>query len=412
MARFFLLEFFTSRRAYSNVKFRSLSAGVAAAILLSTTATVQAQDLGAVGAVPNMEAPESSKSAGGQCYARVSIPAVYKTESVEIEVRPELARFKVTPPVFKDGTETVTVTPAVNKITAIQPVMETKTEEFEVMAGMPRWVRGSTDSNKPLTAGELEALKGAGIDTADVEAGTCFYEHFIDATLEDIPTRITISDASETLSVTDAVLKEELVTVTTVPAHTRMIEVPPSLKKGAENVLIQPATKAWKTECGAVQQVDYMTGETLCLVDVAAEYETVETEVVDIPALITNVDESGETTNVTTQVLVSEAKEVRTAIPAKFDSIDRQRITKPARYNWLAKNAKPAFGAEATGRVACFVNTPAITAEYEREVVKTAGRFETETVPAKTETVNIKQLVAEAVSNQTKQAPKFQNSAA
>lgn len=391
----------------SKVNKRQISLCLATSIAMGAIGAAQAQDVASVDEVPNFKTSDAATASAGQCYARVSIPAVYKEEPVKTEIRPQLARFKVTPPVFKDTTQSVAVSPAVSEITAIQPVIETQTQSLEILPASKGWVRGSIGGSKPLTAGELEELKGAGIDTANAAPGTCFYEHFSEATLEDVPSKIMISQATEELSVSDAVLKEELVTVTVVPAHTRMIEVPPSFKKGTEKVMVQPATKAWRTDCGAVQKVDHMTGETLCLVDVPAKFETLETDVIDVPALITNVDEAGEFRKVKTQVLVSDAKEVRKPIPAKFDSIDRQRIAKPARYSWLAKNVRAPYGAEATGRAACYVETPAKMAEYDRDVVKTAGRFETEKVPAKTETIKVKQLVAKSVSNQAMVEPKF-----
>lgn len=398
------------------MKSRKTSFCFAATLVAVCVGSAQAQDLASIENAPNLKSsvkPQAlgaslDSSSAGQCYARVSIPAVYRTESVKVEVRPELARFKITPPVFKDASESVTITPAVTKITPVQPVLETRVETLEVLASTTQWVRDSEKSKMPLTAGELEELKGAGIDTANVATGSCFYEYFSDAIKEDIPTKVMVSEATEKLSVTDAVLEEKRVTVTIVPPHTRMIEVPPSFKNGTEKVMVTSATKAWKTECGAVQQLDHMTGETLCLVDVPAEFETLDTKVPDIPALITNVDEAGESKQVTTHTLVSDATEAREAVPAKFDLIDRQRIAKPAHYSWLAKNVKPEFGAKATGRAACYVKTPAKMAEYEREVVKTAGRFEIEKVPAKTETFKVKQLVSKALSKQVMEKPEIE----
>ncbi len=389
------------------MKTSRLNACLAAAVATVMAGTVQAQEVASIDEAPNLKASAGSAGDAGQCFARVNVPAVYRTESVKTEIRPKMARFKITPPAFKDASETVTVSPAMMKIKAVQPELVEKTEKLEVMASTKLWVRDSLKGTQPLTQGEIADIKGSGVDMAKVSAGSCLYEHFAPATIEDLPTKVLVSEATEKLSVIDAVLKDGVATVTTSPAHTRMIEVPPSFKKGEEKVMVTPATKKWQTECGAVQQVDHMTGETLCLVDVSAKYETVPTDMVDVPALITNVDEKAATKTIKIKTLVSDAKENRVAVPAKFDFIDRQRVSKPASYSWIAKNAKPAYGSEPTGRSACLVETPAKMAEYKRQVVKTAGRFDVEKIPAETTTVQTKQLVSKAISKQYMQQPEF-----
>jgi len=342
-----------------------------------------------------------------QCFARVSVPAVFRTEPVKTETRSETSRFTVTPPVFKSGTETVTLAPAYKSIEAIQPEIVDSVETIEILPATTQWVRDSLEGTQPVTRGELSEIAAAGIDVPNVEPGACFVEHFFEPTLQDIPTKILVSEATEKLSVEDAVLKEEVVTVTTKPAFTRLVEVPPTFKDVIEKVQVSTATKQWETECGAVEQVDHMTGETLCLVDVPPQFEEVATKVIDIPALITKVEKAAETETVDTQVLVSDAVEVRDEIAEVYDSIDRQRVSKPARYSWLAQGQKPAFGAKPTGRTACFVETPAKIAEYTRKVVKTPGRFVAKQIPAKTSTVEIEELVTEAISTPYNEPAEF-----
>ena len=400
-----------------NQQFRScLVAAIATAMACSVQAqevasvdkTVNAEKAPSIDQAPSLTANPPKGDGQHQCYARVSVPAEYRTEEVTAELLPETTRFRITPPVFKDGAETVTVSPAFTKITAVQPELEESKQTFTVTRSSSQWVRGSLDSKQPLTKGELLDMQELGVDTKQVAAGTCFYEHFTEATLEDIPTRILVSEPSEELSVVDEVFKDEIATVTTTPAFTRVVEVPPSLASAEEKVLVASATKRWETQCGAVQQVDHMTGETLCLVDVPAQYENVPTEVVDVPALLTNVEKKAETKDIKVKTLVTEAQKVRKVIPAKYESLDRQRISKPASYSWLKKSDRPAFGAKPTGRTACFVETPEKLVEYKRQVVKTAGRFDAEKIPAETAVVKTQVLVSPAKSAEYKAPAKFQ----
>jgi len=352
--------------------------------------------------------PISDEADANQCFARVSVPAVYRSEGVKTQIRAEVSRFTITPPVFKKGSETVTLAPAYKEIEAVQPEIVERTETIEILPAFTRWVRDSLEGTIPISNGELIDMAAAGVDVENVATGSCFVEHFAEATLQDIPTKVLISEATEKLSVEDAVLKDQQVTVTTKPSFTRLVEVPPAFKNGVEKVQVATAAKRWETECGAVQQVDHMTGETLCLVDVPPKFEEVPTKILDVPALITKVEKDAETKQLKTKVLVSDAIEVRTAVAEEYDNIDRQRVSKPAQLSWLAKGKRPAFGAKPTGRTACFVETPAKIAEYTRKVVKTPGRFVAKQIPAETTAVDIEEMVAAAISTPYKEPASFE----
>jgi len=367
------------------------------AVATAICGTVSAQEAGfsanvaSIEEVPAMQSLKTNKlptSGENACYARVSVPAVYKTEFVEAEIRPKLSRFKITPPVFKEDSQQVVLYPAVTSIKAVQPVIEDREEKLEIMAGSSEWVRNSLKSKQPLTQGEMQDIKATGVDLAKVKSGTCLYEHYQAATIDKIPQKVLVSEATEKLEVVDAKLKDDVASVTLKPQHLRVIEVPPTFQKGEEKVLTENATKKWQTKCGAVQRVDHMTGETLCLVDVAAKYETIATESIDVPALITQVDEKAKVKTFKVKTLVSDTSEKRTAIAAKYDNIDLLKVSKPASYSWLPKASKLKADGKTTGRVACFVERPAKFATYKREVVKTAGRFERRTLAAKTKEIN------------------------
>ena len=302
------------------MKKQRLNACLALIFTATVSSTAQAQEVASFEPAPNLRVESKPKDSQHQCYARVSVPAEYRTEKVKAELLPEIERFKVTPPVFKDSVETVIVSPATKKITAVQPVMEETKQKFEVMASSTQWVRGSLKGKQPLTKGELLDMKELGVNVDEVATGTCFYEHLQEATIQDIPTKILVSEATEKLSVSDHVYKDDVVSVTTHPAYTRVVEVPPTLKKGEERISTAAATKNWQTQCGAIQQVDHMTGETLCLVDVPEKFENVETELVDIPALLTKVENEAEAKDVKVKTLVTEAKRKREVVPAVYDS--------------------------------------------------------------------------------------------
>lgn len=390
-----------------NAKFSTLAVALSLALGLPMGGNLHAEEAASIDAALNIDnkPPTSDEN---QCFARVSVPAVYRTEEIKTETRAEVSRFTITPAVFENGVETVITLPEHQSIEAVQPEIIERAETVEIFPASQQWVRGSLEGNQPITKGEMADIAASGVDVGNVEPGTCLVEHFSEATLQDIPTKILVSEATERLSVEEAVLKEDTVSVITKPEFTLLVEVPPTYNDGVEKIQIASATKQWKTDCGAVQQVDHMTGETLCLVDVAAQFKEIPTKVLDVPALITEVNKDAETESVKIQVLVSDAKEVREAVAEEFDSIDRQRISKPAQYSWLVKGQKPAFGAKATGRTACFVDRPAQMAEYTRKVVKTPGRFIAKTIAEETASVEIEQMVSAASKAPYKEPATFE----
>jgi len=264
------------------VKTSRITTCLAVAIATTMAGAASAQSTGfstevaSIDDAPSMKTLSSDKlppASPNACYARVSVPAVYKTEKVASEIRPQLSRFKITPPSFKGATEKVTIYPETTSIKPIQPVIEKTKQKLEVFPSSIKWVRGSLKSDQPLTEGEMVDIKETGVDMSKVEAGNCLYEHYQAASVEKVPTKVLISEATEKLSVENAKLANSTVDVTIKPGHQRMIEVPPTFKKGEAKIMTENAMQKWQTKCGAVERVDHMTGETLCLVDVAAKFK-------------------------------------------------------------------------------------------------------------------------------------------
>jgi len=122
--------------------------------------------------------------------------------------------------------------------------------------------------------------------------------------------------------------------------------------------------------------------------------------------LITEVKEDAVVKSFKVKTLVSDASEKRIPIAARYDTIDRLKETRAASYLWLPRKSKNRANGVATGRAACLVDRPAEFANYTREVVKTAGRFERESVPAVMKEVKVENLTTQASSSQTMSAPK------
>jgi len=216
----------------------------------------------------------------GECYARVLIPAEYKSvserimtrdASERIEVIParyEMAeervlvkeastKLEIVPAVYGEVSEQVIVKPASTKIVQVPAEYETVTEQVLDKAAHTVWKKG------PAAAQSSNVLSQATTDTGEI---MCLVE--VPATYKTIQKRVLVS-----------------------PARTDEIAIPAEYKTVTKTVVKQPAT----------------TREVV----VPAQYDTVS---------VTK--------------LVTPAKENRIAIPAAYETVSRNEKVSDERMEW------------------------------------------------------------------------------
>ena len=93
---------------------------------------------------------------------------------------------------------------------------------------------------------------------------------------EDVEEQVIVKPASKIIEVVPAEYEEVEERVLVREAYKREIEVPALYNTYFEQVMERPARQVWKPGRGAVERVDEVTGEILCLVDEPAVYKTVE----------------------------------------------------------------------------------------------------------------------------------------
>jgi len=332
----------------------------------------------------------------GECYAKVSVPAKYQVEQVDVLLKEASEQYQITPARFESRTKRVLTREASTKLRAIQPVLEVEKDNFVVSPATTRWVRSSLNGNNPLSEGELSDLSAAGVVLNEVAVGECLYEHYIEPTIKKIPNRVLISEATEKLSSPPAKYRSDTEEILVKAAYKRLIEIPAVFSKKQDRVLVEAAHSIWQKGEGPIQKIDNQTGEIMCRVDIPAEYETIDVEVVATGPQLTDVSEEAVYKTVGVQKLESDATEQREPVPAEFKTMHREQVQTPGRYTWLASRSSD--DSDATGRVVCHQAKPANEIEYKRTVVKTAGRFEREEVEETFEDVTVSELIADAQS--------------
>ena len=175
----------------------------------------------------------------------------------------------------------------------------------------------------------------------------------IPARYEAYQERVLVREASTRLEVIPATYGSVEEQLMVRPATTRLEAVPAVYRSATEDVLVRPAYTTWKKGTGPIQRIDEATGEIMCLVEVPAEYETVNTTVEVSGATIREVTIPAEYQTVRRQVLRTPATTREVTIPAEYDMVpatrlatpeSERRVTIPAEYETVTKTEQIADG--------------------------------------------------------------------
>jgi len=334
----------------------------------------------------------------GECYAKVSVPAKYRNEMVDVLLKEATERYQITPAKFENRSKRVMTREASSTLKAIQPVLEVEKDTFLVSPASTNWVRDSLKGKVPLSEGEKRDLSAAGVKIEEVPVGSCLYEHYRDATIKQVPNQVLISEATEKLSTTPAKYRKGTESVLVKPAYKRLIEVPAVFKKKQDRVLVEAAHSVWQKGTGPIQKIDNQTGEIMCRIDVPAQYKTIDVDVIGTAPLVTSVTEKAVYKTINIEKLDADATEQREPVAAQFKTMNKEQVQSPGGFTWLATRTGSAADGSHTGRVVCNQAIPANEIAYDRTVVKTAGRFERVKVDATYEDVSVTELIADASS--------------
>ena len=334
----------------------------------------------------------------GECYAKVSVPAKYRTEMVDVLLKEPTERYQITPAKFENRSKQVKTREASSTLKAIQPVLEVEKDKFLVAPASTRWVRDSLKGKIPLSEGEKRDLSLAGVKIEEVPVGSCLYEHYREATIKKVPNQVLISEATEKLSTVPAKYRKGTESVLVKPAYKRLIEVPAVFKKKQNRVLVEAAHSVWQKGEGPIMKIDNTTGEIMCRIDIPAKYETVDVDIVGTAPLVTSVTEKAVYKTINIEKLDADAVEKREPVAAQFKTMNKEQTQAPGAFTWTTSKKGSAADGVHTGRVVCNQAIPAKEIAYERTVVKTAGRFERAKVEETFENVSVTELVSDARS--------------
>lgn len=331
----------------------------------------------------------------GECYAKVVIPAQYKTEMVDVIVSEASARFETIPAKFEVVEEKVLVKEGAKKIVPVPAEYETVVETVEVAPAQKQWLAGKSRKAMPASSTLLAAVSASGVKLDDLPVGSCLSEYYVPAQFKQEEVKVLKTAGYETIEVEPAAYEWAEEKVLVKEASKKVVEVPAEYETVTEKVLVAPATTAWKAGTGPVQRIDNSTGEIMCLVEIPAQYKTVKRKVIKTPATTKEVEIPAEYKVQRVRKLVKPAQERRIKVDPTYETLTKSVKVADAKFFWHPDWEDQPKG-QKTGNTICLRETPAKMAKVEQRKVKVPATIKEEEIPASYEVVKVRKMVKPA----------------
>jgi hypothetical protein len=329
----------------------------------------------------------------GECYAKVVIPAQYKTENVDVTAREASVRFEMIPAKYEMVEEKVLVKEAAKKIVPVPAEYEMTTETVELAPAGKAWLAGKKRSALPASPALLAAIGSSGVKLDEQPVGACLSEYYMPAQYKKEDVRVMKTASYDNIEVEPAAYEWVEEKVLIKEASKKVVEVPAEFETVTEKVLVAPATTVWKAGRGPVQRIDNSTGEIMCLVEIPAKYKTVTRKVIKTPATTKEVEIPAEYAVQRVSKLVKPAQERRIKVEPTYETFSKTVLVAEQKFFWHPDwEDKPA--GKRTGNTICLRETPAKMATVKQRKVKTPASIQEVEIPAEYKMVKVRKLVS------------------
>jgi hypothetical protein len=326
----------------------------------------------------------------GECYAKVMVPAEYKTVQEKVVIAEASEKIEVIPAKYEWTEVRVPVQQESEKLVAVPATFETVKEEVEIEPAHTVWRMGPGEKAKLAGGQTVSAALALGLPQA-AKPGQCFNEFYKPAEFKTETKKLLKHAASEKIITTEPEFEwiEEKVLIK--EASEKLVEVPAEYEVTTEKVLESPAYTTWKEGRGLNEKVDNATGEIMCLVEVPAKYKTIEKRVLKTPASLKKIEIPAEYKTVRVKKLAKPAEEKRVEIPAEYQTVSTRTKVSDAKLTW---NPAGASGeGKATGKTLCLAEVPAKYETITKQVLKEKASIKKVAVPATIKTMRMSKLV-------------------
>lgn len=253
----------------------------------------------------------------GSCYKEYFTPEKYKVVTEEIVVQEKTERTEIIPAKYEMIEKTIEVSPAAKKTIEVPATYEFKDERILVEKEKTVWKKGHNPAQK---------LNGA---TGDI---MCLIK--VPAKYKIIKKRVVKTPATTKIIEVPAVSKTIKIKKLVSPATVKKIVVPEVKKSISKKVLDSKSDFSWIKVGQSVDRVWKYTGHKICLVERPAVSQKITKTVLDTPATTKEVEITATFKDMKVKKLISEAKEIKTPIPAEYKTLKKRKKISDATQGW------------------------------------------------------------------------------
>jgi len=369
----------------SSLSAHAVAMGIACSLVISTPLFAAEKDASfGAGLLP-------ANARAGECYAKVMVPAVYKTINEKVVIAEASEKIEIIPAKYEQSEVRVPVMQEAEKLVAVPATFETVKEKIEIEPAHTVWKLGPGKNARNVSDRDLAIAIATGLPKT-VKGGQCFNEFLKPAKFESKAEKILKTAASEKITTTKPQYKWVEDKVLIKEASEKIVEVPAKYETITEKVLESPAYTTWKKGRGLNEQVDNATGEIMCLVEIPAKYTTLKKRVLKTSATVKKISIPAEYKTVRVQKLLKPASESRATVEAEYQTVTKRAKVSDARVSW--SQAGVSSEGKATGRTYCMASIPAKYKTITKRVIKDKASVKKVEVPARFKSFSMSKLVS------------------
>ena len=338
--------------------------------------------------------PPNAKA--GECYAKVVVPAKYKTVEERVLVQEASHKISVIPAKYKWVNEKVEITPASTKLKTIPATYKKVTEIIEVKPATQSWKVSLKRHAAPVSKEILVAAKLKGVDLDNTSPNTCYKEYFSPATYKTVSEEIVLQKETSKTKIIPAQYEMIEKTIEVTPASQKTITIPATYGFTEEKILVEKEKTVWKKGVNPAQKLDGATGEIMCLVKIPAKYKTIRKKIVKSAATTKIVNIPAVSKTIKVKKLVAAAKTEKITIPEVKSTIQKTVLDSKPVFSWIKVGDSVDRGLNYTGHRICLVASPAKTQKITKSVLNTPASTQEISIEPTYKTIKVKKLVSKA----------------
>jgi len=253
----------------------------------------------------------------GSCYKEYFTPERYKVVEEDIIVKAESEKTEIVPAKYEMVEKTIEVSPAGKKTIEVPATYEYKEDKILVEKEKTIWKKGANPATK---------LNGA---TGEI---MCLVK--VPAKYKVIKKKVVKTPATTKVVEIPAVTKVIKIRKLVSEPQIKKVTIPAVHQKIQKRVLDTKSDFIWQQSNESVDKGWGYTGHKICLVEKPAQSKKITKTVLDTPSSTREIEIKPTFKTIKVKQLVTEAKEIKTPIPAEYKTVKKKKKISEATQGW------------------------------------------------------------------------------